>query len=133
MAKKEKGKGNKGWRARVSSAAGTTLFAPPGFKDSYKEWLRDRGHVPLQEGADDPGLTRLENDEWIEDVLSCLPPAQREVMECVASGLTYDEITVKLGKSNQTIRKHLSEACQRLRAELNPDGEFKHQRGRKEA
>lgn len=51
MAKKEKGKGNKGWRARVSSAAGTTLFAPPGFKDSYKEWFRDLVKVVMWAGA----------------------------------------------------------------------------------
>ena len=34
--------------------------------------LWERGHVPHREGADDPALTRLENDEWVKDVLSCL-------------------------------------------------------------
>jgi DNA-directed RNA polymerase specialized sigma24 family protein len=187
-------------RARVSSAAGTTLFAGRGYEDFYKAsfrnlaraamiagatleeaedatakalaemspgWpdkrytfayarkavisnfirektrgpgrvarrLRDRGHVPHREGADDPGLTRLENDEWVADVLSCLPPAQREVMGCFARGLEIAEIAETLGKTNETTRKHISDACKRLRAELHPDGERKHQqrRGRKEA
>lgn len=95
--------------------------------------LRERGHVPRQEGADDPGLSRLEDDEWIHSVLSCLSPAQREVMELFARGLSVGEIAAELGKNTQTIRKHVSDACKRLRTELNPDGEHKHQRGRREA
>ena len=96
--------------------------------------LWERGHVPHREGADDPALTRLENDEWVKDVLSCLSPAQREVMECFVAGLEIAEIAGALGKTNETIRRHICDACKRLRAELNPDGERKHQkRGRKEA
>ena len=70
-------------------------------------------------------------------MLSCLSPAQREVMECFVAGLEIAEIAEiaeALGKTNETIRRHICDACKRLRAELNPDGERKHQkRGRKEA
>jgi RNA polymerase sigma factor (sigma-70 family) len=96
--------------------------------------LIDWGYVVQQEeGAEDTRLTRLEDDEWVADVLTCLPPAQREVMECIARGLDRNEIAETLGKSKAAIRRLLCDARTRLASELNRDGEHKHQHGRKEA
>jgi RNA polymerase sigma factor (sigma-70 family) len=87
--------------------------------------LIDRGHVPHQEGAEDNRLTAWEDAEWVADVLSCLPRAQREVMECIATGLDRDEIAQTLGKTKEVIRRHLCDARTRLADELHPDGEHK--------
>lgn len=83
--------------------------------------LIERGHVPYQEGGEDRQLTAWEDEEWVAHVLSCLPPAQREVMECVAKGLDRDEIAETLGKTKETIRRHLSDARARLARELDPN------------
>jgi DNA-directed RNA polymerase specialized sigma24 family protein len=85
--------------------------------------LIERGHTPLQEGAEDPRLTELEDEQWIAQVLSSLPPAQREVMECIARGLDRDEIPDALGKTKEAVRRSLCDARKRLAAELHPDGE----------
>lgn len=83
----------------------------------------ERGHVSRHEGAEDGRLTTWEDKEWLDQVLSCLPPAQREVMECIARGVARDDIPEVLGKSPATIRRHLCDARARLRAELYPDPE----------
>lgn len=88
--------------------------------------LVERGYVPLREGAEDPQLTVLEDEQWVADVLSILPPAQRQVMECIALGLGRDEIAQTLGKSKDAVRRHLCDARSRLAAELHPDGEHRH-------
>lgn len=85
--------------------------------------LIERGHVPWHEGAEDGRLTAWEDEEWIDQVLTCLPPAQREVMQCIARGIARDDIPEVLGKSPATIRRHLCDARIRLRAELDPDPE----------
>jgi RNA polymerase sigma factor (sigma-70 family) len=85
--------------------------------------LVGRGHVPWREGAQDRQLTALEDEQWVAWVLSSLPPAQREVMALIAKGLDRDEIAGELGKSKQTIRRHLCDARARLALMLNPDGE----------
>lgn len=61
-------------------------------------------------------------------MLSCLPRAQREVMEvmeCIAGGLDRDEIAEVLGKTKEAIRRTLCDARRRLREELHPNGEHK--------
>lgn len=88
--------------------------------------LIERGHVSLREGAEDGQLTELEDDEWIANVLSILPPAQRKVMECIARGLDRREIAETLGMSNDAVRRNLCDARARLAAELHPDGQHKH-------
>lgn len=85
--------------------------------------LVERGHVPHQEGAEDARLTAWEHDQWVTDVLGVLPPEQRKVMECIAHGLDREEIAEELGKSLETIRRHLCSARARLAELLNPDGE----------
>jgi len=90
--------------------------------------LIERGHIPPGEGAHDARLTAWEDDEWIADVLSCLPPAQREVMECIARGIHRDEIAGTLGKSKEAVRRSLCDARVHLADELHPDGEHKRTR-----
>jgi RNA polymerase sigma factor (sigma-70 family) len=85
--------------------------------------LIDRGHVPYQEGAEDARLTAWEDDQWVADVLSALPPEQRKVMECIAQGLDREETAEALGKSRATVRQNLRSARARLAELLNPDGE----------
>lgn len=85
--------------------------------------LIDRGHVPHQEGAEDGQLTVWEDDRWVADVLSVLPPEQRRVMECIAQGLDREEIAEALGKSRAAVRRSLCDARARLAELLNPDGE----------
>jgi RNA polymerase sigma factor (sigma-70 family) len=85
--------------------------------------LVQRGHVPWDEGAEDPRLTELEDREWLGQVLACLPPAQREVMACIAAGIAREEIPEILGKSQATIRRHLCDARRRLHDEFAPDPE----------
>jgi RNA polymerase sigma factor (sigma-70 family) len=85
--------------------------------------LIDRGHVPHHEGAEDARLTAWEDDQWVADVLSVLPPEQRKVMECIARGLDREEIAEELGKSRATVRRNLCDARARLAELLNPDGE----------
>ena len=83
----------------------------------------ERGSVPIREGAEDSRLTELEDSQWVAAVLAILPPAQREVMECIAAGLDRDEIAETLGKSKEAVRRNLCDARARLAAELHPDGE----------
>jgi RNA polymerase sigma factor (sigma-70 family) len=90
--------------------------------------LIERGHIQAREGAPDTRLTAWEDDQWVADVLSCLPPAQREVMECIARGLHRDEIPSVLGKSNEAVRRNLCDARARLADQLHPDGEHKQPR-----
>ena len=81
-----------------------------------------------QEDFEDGGLTALEDDEWVADVLSILPSAQREVMECIAKGLDRDDIANTLGKSKAAVRRHLCDARVRLAEVLHPNGEHKQPR-----
>lgn len=91
--------------------------------DRVARRLIERGHVPLHEGAEDGQQTEWEDKQWVASVLSGLPPAQREVMELIAEGLHPHEIAEMLGKTQEAVRRNQSDACARLRRELNPDGE----------
>jgi RNA polymerase sigma factor (sigma-70 family) len=79
--------------------------------------LIERGHVP-RESCEDDRLTAWEDTEWVADVLSTLPTAQREVMACIVRGLGSQEIAGELGKSREAVRRHLVDARERLAAEL---------------
>ncbi|MGD0602361.1 MAG: sigma-70 family RNA polymerase sigma factor [Streptosporangiaceae bacterium] len=81
--------------------------------------LIERGFIPYEEGVEDSRLTAWEDDEWIAHLLSCLPPAQREVMEYIVRGLDRDEIAETLGKTKEAIRRHLCDARARLVRELH--------------
>jgi RNA polymerase sigma factor (sigma-70 family) len=85
--------------------------------------LIERGPASLhREGTEDAELSSLEGHDWVADVLSQLTPAQREVMERIARGLTNEEITADLGKSQDVVRRRLCDARGRLVQILNPDG-----------
>lgn len=84
--------------------------------------LAEKGHVPRQEGAEDPGLTVWEDSQWVDQVLAGLPPAQRQVMECVVRDIDPGAIAAVLGKTKEAVRRSLCDARARLRRELNPDG-----------
>lgn len=89
--------------------------------------LVERGHVPHSEGAVDESLTALDDCDWVADVLSNLPPGQREVMQCIADGLDREEIAKLLGKTPATIRRRICDARARLAQLLSPDGDYKQQ------
>ena len=85
--------------------------------------LIERGPASVRrEGAEDPGLSTLEGHGWLADVLSQLTPAQREVMERIARGLTNEEIAEELGRSQDVVRRRLCDARARLVQILNLDG-----------
>ena len=65
-------------------------------------------------------LTRWEDREWVEDILSSLPPAQREVVALVTDGWGLQEITERLGKTPETVRQNLHNARQRLKEFVGP-------------
>jgi RNA polymerase sigma factor (sigma-70 family) len=90
--------------------------------------LVERGHVSQCEDAEDEGLGVEANRQWVADVLSELPPAQREVMQLIADGLTHKEIAETLNISGEAVRRRLCDARARLTQLLNPDGEFKQPR-----
>jgi RNA polymerase sigma factor (sigma-70 family) len=85
--------------------------------------LIDCGHVPRHEGYKDDRLTAWEDSQWVAEVLSALPQAQQEVMECIARGLDRKEIAQHLGKSEAAVRRNLHDARARLAEFLRPDGE----------
>lgn len=79
------------------------------------------GHL-VQESCQDQELTVWEDEEWVNQVLKPLSPAQREVMEYVVAGLTPSEISELLGKTPEAVRKNLQLARQHLKRRLGPDG-----------
>lgn len=87
--------------------------------------LFERGHVPRHEALEDERLTELENSQWVTEVLSHLTPAQRDVMQLLADGLSRDEIAQTLKKSAGVVRRHISDARPRLAELLHPDGEYR--------
>lgn len=89
--------------------------------------LVGRGHIPHSQGAADEGLTEFEDRDWVADVLSNLPPAQREVMQCIADGFDREEIAEILGITPQAVRRRICDARARLTQLLSPAGEYKQQ------
>jgi RNA polymerase sigma factor (sigma-70 family) len=76
-------------------------------------------------GVTDHRLSEWEDESWCDDALGRLSPRQREVMECVASGLDNKEIARKLGKSADAVRRNKSDACKAMRKFIRPDGEYR--------
>ena len=87
--------------------------------------LDDPSHNQRTEGVADRRLSEWEGERWWEDVLSKLPPRQREVMECVGVGLGNKEIARELGMSADAVRRNRSDARKALRKLLLPDGEYR--------
>ncbi|PZG14849.1 RNA polymerase sigma factor [Nonomuraea aridisoli] len=70
---------------------------------------------PSAEGDWDAQLTLWEDQEWVEQMLDRLPPAQREIMAYYLEGMTGSEIATYLDKKAPTIRKNLQFARDRLK------------------
>ena len=69
----------------------------------------------------DDGLNVWEDWQWVEQMLSVLPPTQRTVIELITAELDAGEIADLLGKTPGTIRQNLAHARKRLRANLGKD------------
>jgi RNA polymerase sigma factor (sigma-70 family) len=92
-----------------------------------KERQRDRerwprqlrgGHLVIEAHCDDQ-LTAWEDAEYVERLLECLTPTQREVIKLVMDGWSTREIAEKLGKSTENVRQHLKNGRDLLR--LRPE------------
>lgn len=72
------------------------------------------GHLAA-DGNDD-GLCVWEEQEWVQQLLDRLPPAQREVMELeILGGLRSAEIAEVLGKTPAAVRKNRQSGREKLR------------------
>jgi RNA polymerase sigma factor (sigma-70 family) len=69
----------------------------------------------------DDGPNVWEEWQWVKQMLSTLPPAQREVVELILADLDASEIADLLGKTPAAIRQNLAHARRRLRANLGKD------------
>lgn len=88
-----------------------------------KERERDRerllrelrgGHLVTGTHIDDQ-LACWEDEQYIEHMLQCLTPTQRQVIKLVMEGLATHEIAAELGKSDETIRQHVKNGRDRLK------------------
>jgi RNA polymerase sigma factor (sigma-70 family) len=64
------------------------------------------GHLVIEAHLDDR-LTAGEEEQYVEDLLACLTPAQQEVIRLVMDGWSAREIAEILGKSAENVRQHL--------------------------
>jgi RNA polymerase sigma factor (sigma-70 family) len=69
----------------------------------------------------DEGLNVWADWEWVAQMLSTLPSAQRTVIELTIAELKAGEIADLLGKTPDAIRQNLAHARKRLRANLGKD------------
>lgn len=72
------------------------------------------GHLVIEAHLDDR-LTVGEGEQYIEALLECLTPAQREVIKLVMDGWSTREIAGKLGKRAENVRQHLKNGRDLLR------------------
>jgi RNA polymerase sigma-70 factor (ECF subfamily) len=93
----------------------------------FKERQRERerlsrelrgGHLVIEAHLDDR-LTAWDDEQYIERLLKCLTPVQREVIRLVLDGWSTREIAEKLGKNDGNIRQHLKNGRDRLKQ--NPE------------
>lgn len=73
-----------------------------------------------------------EDWQWVDQMLSTLPPAQRAVVELILCDMSSAEIADLLGKTPGTVRQHLAHARKRLRANLGKDYQVDPAPGRRE-
>jgi RNA polymerase sigma-70 factor (family 1) len=79
----------------------------------------------LSPGADNPDtqLDFREIDSLLKEAVSRLPPQRRKVYQLVREeGLSHAEIADRLRISKHTVRNHVSEALQEIRAYLREHG-----------
>lgn len=89
-----------------------------------KDRIRSRHVIRRIAGSDLPAesdvsaeraLTLWEDRQWVEDILSSLTPAQRDVLALVADGWELQEAAKHLGKTPESVRQNLHHARQRLK------------------
>jgi RNA polymerase sigma factor (sigma-70 family) len=73
------------------------------------------GHLVIEEHHD-TWMDCLEVNEYVEHLLSCLTPTQRQVIELIMEGLSTPEIAERLGKTNVNVRQQLKLSRNRLKA-----------------
>lgn len=78
-----------------------------------RDRLIERGAVPDTQ-EQDPGLTAWEDREWVRQLVSSLPAAQRKVLVCMIDEFTRQEIAQLLGKTEAAVRQNLCAARARL-------------------
>lgn len=94
------------------------------YYDQHEKRRRNREieSVPPLSGSCLDGSPNVWEDwQWVGQMLSTLPPGQREVFELVLSELDTKEIADLLGKTPATIRQNLAHARRRLKANLGQD------------
>lgn len=69
----------------------------------------------------DDGPNAWEDWQWVEQMLSTLPPTQRTIIELIIAESDAREIANLLGKTPDAIRQNLAHARKRLRANLGKD------------
>ena len=90
----------------------------------YDRRKRERQRLIRELGAHagetsrDGGLNIWEDWQWVQQLLSALPPTQRSVFELVIAELGTTEIADLLGKTPATVRQNLAHARKRLRTHL---------------
>jgi len=94
---------------------------------------REIESMPPPSGSYLDGSPNIWEDwQWVEQMLSTLPHAQREVFELVLAELDTKEIADLLGKTPGTIRQNLAHARRRLKANLGEDYQIDSTRKRRE-
>jgi RNA polymerase sigma-70 factor (ECF subfamily) len=90
--------------------------------DQQKQRRRKReienGLLPPPGSYVDDGPNVWEDWQWVKQMLSTLPPAQREVVVLVLAEMDAREIADLLGKTPAAVRQNLAHARKRLRANL---------------
>lgn len=114
-------------------------------RNEHRRWSREKRNAPeisLDASADadvpgqDPAAVEILSDqvfyeqerrEALARAMERLPPQMKEVLSLrIGQDLKYREVAVVLGISVETVKAHLFQARQRLRAELGDDyGEWK--------
>jgi RNA polymerase sigma factor (sigma-70 family) len=95
------------------------------YYDQQKRQRREREierHLPVtpESYVDDRPNVR-EDWQWVEQMLSRLPPTQRTIIELIIAESDAREIADLLGKTPDAVRQNLAHARKRLRANLGKD------------
>ena len=84
-------------------------------KRDQVRWMREIKAFPPQ-FWDDSEMTALEEQQWAEQVLSLLTPAQRKVISLVIAGASTSEIAGMLGMTSGNVRQHRKNGRDRLKS-----------------
>ncbi len=81
----------------------------------------ERRRVLTPQSYVDDGPNVWEDWQWVEQMLSTVPPTQRTIVELIIAESDAREIASLLGKTPDAIRQNLAHARKRLRANLGKD------------